>query len=127
MRTSAPVLVLGAVLSVLGRPAAAQDARNEQFYWPGAFNWAMLKNYPEAARLFNAFDYGHAILYEKLFTEPDSPIAELETRQFDYITTDLLIRPPRFAVAEEVIEPNYAKLAWKAKMMFDWADRKSVV
>ena len=32
-----------------------------------------------------------------------------------------MIRPPRFAVAEEVIEPNYAKLAWKAKLMFDWA------
>ncbi|MEO8031565.1 MAG: hypothetical protein ABJC74_10230 [Gemmatimonadota bacterium] len=121
MRSSTPVLVIGAVLILLGRPAAAQDARNEQFYLPGAFNWAMLTNYPEAARLFNAFDYGHAILYEKLYTDPDAPVSELESRQFEYITTDLLIRPPRFAVAEEVIEPNYAKLAWKAKMMFDWA------
>lgn len=111
-----------AALGVLVRqPAFAQDARNEQFYMPGSFNWAMLRNYPEAARLFNAFDYGHAILYEKLYTEPGAPVGELEVRQFDYITTDLLIRPPRFAVAEEVIEPNYAKLAWKAKLMFDWA------
>lgn len=121
MRTPIPVFVVSAVLILVGRPASAQDARNEQFYLPGSFNWAMLKNYPEAARLFNAFDYGHAILYEKLYTEPNAPVAELDTRQFDYITTDLLIRPPRFAVAEEVIEPSYAKLAWKAKMMFDWA------
>ena len=114
-------VAMAALGLLLGRPLLAQDGRNEQFYLPGAFNWAMLKNYPEAARLFNAFDYGHAVLYEKLYTEPNAPVGELETRQFDYITTDLLIRPPRFAVAEEVIEPNYAKLAWKAKMMFDWA------
>ena len=45
-------------------PAEAQLAqRNEQFYYPGSFNWQFLKRYPEAARLFNAFDYGHAVLY----------------------------------------------------------------
>jgi hypothetical protein len=42
-------------------------------------------------------------------------------KEYRFLTTDLLIRPPRFAVAEEVIEPNYAKLAWQAKQMFDWA------
>ncbi|MGH7704169.1 MAG: hypothetical protein ACREMO_13825 [Gemmatimonadales bacterium] len=117
--------LLSAAIVVLGLFAAgavnAQESRNEQFYYPGSFNWVMLKNYPEAARLFNAFDYGHAILYEKLYTEPDAPVATLESKQFDYITGDLLIRPPRFAVAEEVIEPSYARLAWKAKLMFDWA------
>ncbi|MEO8139098.1 MAG: hypothetical protein ABI742_05600, partial [Gemmatimonadota bacterium] len=121
MQTHRPLLLIGAVLALLGQPLSAQESRSEQFYLPGSFNWAMLDNYPEAARLFNAFDYGHAILYERLYTSPKAPVAELETRQFDYITTDLLIRPPRFAVAEEVIEPNYARLAWKAKLMFDWA------
>ncbi|MEP6573727.1 MAG: hypothetical protein ABJD11_13570, partial [Gemmatimonadota bacterium] len=124
MRTQ-PRLSLPLALAAFGimhsQPMRGQDARNDQFYFPGSFNWAMLKNYPEAARLFNAFDYGHAILYEKLYTGPNAPVAELEAQQFDYITTDLLIRPPRFAVAEEVIEPNYARLAWKAKLMFDWA------
>jgi hypothetical protein len=100
--------------------AAAQTRRDEQFYYPGDFNWQFLKNYPEAARLFNAFDYGHAVLYERLYTEPGNAGAELE-REYRYLTTDLLVRPPRFAVAEEVIMPAYAKLAWRAKMMFDWA------
>lgn len=111
---------IGALLLLSGT-AEAQDQRNEQFYFPGSFNWQFLKQYPEGGRLFNAFDYGHAILYEKLLTRPMHLGRELEQRQFDYLTTDLLVRPPRFAVAEEAIEPAYSKLAWRAKMMFDWA------
>ncbi|MGH7613757.1 MAG: hypothetical protein ACREMW_06935 [Gemmatimonadales bacterium] len=117
------ILTLAVALTALvGDAAAGQDRRDEQFYYPGAFNWKFLSNYPEAARLFNAFDYGHAVLYETLHTRRDSATAarELE-KQYRYLTTDLLVRPPRFAVAEEVIEPSYAKLAWRAKLMFDWA------
>jgi hypothetical protein len=79
-----------------------------------------LTNYPEAARLFNAFDYGHAVLYERLYTKRGNAARELE-KEYRYLTTDLLIRPPRFAVVEEVVMPSYAKLAWRAKLMFDWA------
>jgi hypothetical protein len=111
-----------ALSAAVAGAAVSQDRRDEQFYYPGAFNWAFLNNYNGAARLFNAFDYGHAVLYETLYMRPDSATAgrELE-KQYRYLTTDLLVRPPRFAVAEEVIEPNYAKLAWRAKLMFDWA------
>ena len=99
----------------------AQEARNEQFYYPGSFNWQFLTNYPEGARLFNAFDYGHAVLYERLYTKtPEEQVAALE-KEYRYLTTDLLVRPPRFAVAEEAVEPRYARLAWHAKQMFDWA------
>ncbi|HXV85867.1 MAG TPA: hypothetical protein VD793_04165 [Gemmatimonadales bacterium] len=119
MRISVGAVVAGA-LSV--SPAAGQDRRNEQFYYPGSFNWSFLSNYPEAARLFNAFDYGHAVLYERLHTIPDSGgVAQALEKEYRYLTTDLLVRPPRFAVAEEVIEPTYARLAWQAKLMFDWA------
>lgn len=100
--------------------AVAQDRRNEQFYFPGSFNWTFLKMYPEAARLFNAFDYGHAVLYERLYTGSSGAHDPLE-KEYQFLTTDLLVRPPRFAVAEEVIEPAYAKIAWQAKQMFDWA------
>jgi hypothetical protein len=31
------------------------------------------------------------------------------------------VHPPRFAIAEEAVMPEYAKLAWRAKQMFDWA------
>jgi len=116
--TLAAVAALGAAA---GPPAAAQDRRDEQFYYPGGFNWQFLRRYPDAARLFNAFDYGHAILYEILLTK-HGPEAERDLdRAYRYLVGDLLVRPPRFAVPEEAIEPQYAKLAWRAKLMFDWA------
>ena len=103
-------------------PLRESDRRNEQFYYPGAFNWSFLERYPEAARLFNAFDYGHAVLYERLLTVRDSArqTAAL-AREYDYLVHDLLRRPPRFAIAEEAVMPSYARLAWRFKMMFDWA------
>lgn len=111
------VLALSAVLPVA---SAAQDQRDEQFYYPGAFNWEFIGTYPAAARLFNAFDYGHATLYEKLYTRPGTAQEALE-REYRYLTTDLLVKPPRYAIAEEAVMPRYAKLAWRAKQMFDWA------
>jgi hypothetical protein len=115
-RLSVAALLLGIGVNT----AAGQAQRDEQFYFPGRFNWQFLANYPEAARLFNAFDYGHAVLYERLYTRHGKAERELE-KEYRYLTTDLLIRPPRFAVVEEVVMPSYAKLAWRAKMMFDWA------
>jgi hypothetical protein len=113
--------MLSWLLLALGTlPVSGQTTRDEQFYYPGDFNWQFLDNYPEAARLFNAFDYGHAVLYERLYTNRGRAGAELE-KEYRYLTTDLLVRPPRFGVAEEVIMPAYSKLAWRAKMMFDWA------
>lgn len=116
-----PALSFAALLLGIGaNTATAQAQRDEQFYYPGGFNWQFLANYPAAARLFNAFDYGHAVLYERLYTKGERAGPELE-KEYRYLTTDLLVRPPRFAVAEEVIMPAYAKLAWRAKIMFDWA------
>jgi hypothetical protein len=109
--------VLGLVLAAA--PVTAQR-RVEQFYYPGKFNWSMLRNFPEAARLFNAFDYAHAVLSERLYTEPGAPVERLEQDEFRFITQDLLIRPPRFELAEEAIMPAYGKIAWRAKMMFEW-------
>jgi len=106
--------------ALLAGPVLAQQGRDEQFYYPGSFNWTFLRDYPRAARMFNAFDYGHAALYQRLATArggADSALA----REYRYLTTDLLVRPPRFAVAEEAIEPDYARMAWKAKLVFDWA------
>ena len=56
-------------LATLGTPSAAAaqwSTVSDQFYLPGPFNWEFRRNYPAADRLFNAFDYGHAILYERL-------------------------------------------------------------
>lgn len=101
--------------------AATSHARDDEFYFPGSFNWRFLAHYPEAARLFNAFDYGHATLYENLLTQPPAGLSQALEREYRYLTTDLLRRPPRLGVAEVAIEPEYARIAWQAKLMFDWA------
>jgi hypothetical protein len=96
-------------------------SRAEQFYYPGSFNWGFLAQYPEAARLFNAFDYGHAVLYERLTTDPHGDPDWLEVRQFGYITQELLVHPPRLPISEETIFPDYAERYWPAALAFDWA------
>ena len=120
LRPSVPFrarLAIAAVLAsaaIATSPVMAQDRRDEQFYYPGAFNWTFLRSYPEAARLFNAFDYGHAVLYERLYTWPDSAaaVAALE-REYRYLTTDLLVRvlnknpATTFVVIDEVDTDNW--------------------
>jgi hypothetical protein len=93
----------------------------EQFYLPGKFNWQFRRNYPAADRLFNAFDFGHAILYETLWTNFDVSIPELEEGWYNRLTKGILLHPPRVPLEEAAIEIEYAKLVPEAKMMFDWA------
>lgn len=104
----------------VSRPQPPPPRREEQFYYPGSFNWRFLARYPEAARLFNAFDYGHAVLYERLLTQGDTADSAL-AREYRYLTRDLLVQPPRLGVAEEVVMPRYAREVWQAVQMFDWA------
>jgi hypothetical protein len=118
--------VLAAVTAILAlgaaAPAGAQWAQvHEQFYLPAAHNWVFRQNYSGADRLFNAFDYGHAILYEELYRRPHAPAARLEVDQYNFLTERLLKRPPRVPLEEGAIEVAYAKLAPEAKNMFHWA------
>lgn len=102
--------------------SAAQWASTyEQFYYPGRDNWVFRTEYPAADRLFNAFDYGHAILYELLYTRPASSPAILEDEQYAFLTQKLLVSPPRLPLEEMAIMPHYARLAPEAKLMFEWA------
>ena len=115
--------VLTAITTTVGPGAAhAQwSTTYEQYYLPGKFNFTFRREYPGADRLFNAFDYGHAILYERLYNDSRAPIAELEETEFNFITRRLLVSPPRLPLEEAAIEVNYAKMAPEAKAMFDWA------
>ena len=115
------IRILLALLLLIPGSVVAQEKHDEQFYRPGSFNWRFLHAYPEAARLFNAFDYGHAVLYETLWSKPGAPAALLENERFTYLTNNLLRRPPRFAIAEEAVAPTYARHAWRAVLMFDRA------
>ncbi|HUF65972.1 MAG TPA: hypothetical protein VMM17_08345, partial [Gemmatimonadaceae bacterium] len=119
MRTA---LITGGVIVWLGAAGCAQWSRTyEQFYLPGSFNWQFLNNYPAGAKLFNAFDFGHAILYETLWTKPDAPASELEEKWYNRLTQEILVNPPHVPLEEAAIEVAYARLAPEAKQMFDWA------
>ena len=88
---------------------------------PASHNWAFRSTYSKADRLFNAFDYGHAILYETLWRNPSAPQSALDNKQFDFITRELLVHPPRVTLDESAIAPEYTKLAPEAVEMFEWA------
>lgn len=110
------------LLVALAPPVQAQwSIVYEQFYLPSSHNWVFRQHYPAADRLFNAFDYGHAILYEKLWTRPEAPASLLEEKEYGFLTGALLNQPPRLPLVEEAIEPMYARLAPEAKAMFEWA------
>lgn len=101
--------------------AAAQwSTAYEQFYLPGKYNWQFRHNYPAADRLFNAFDFGHAILYETLWTKFDKSVPELDEGWYKRLTKEILVHPPRLPLEEAAIEIQYARLAPEAKLMFDW-------
>lgn len=113
--------VVGTTLT-LPTPLAAQWVTTyEQFYLQAPHNWTFRNNYQAADRLFNAFDYGHAILYEKLWTMPNASPAVLEVKEYDFLTKRVLVRPPRVPLEEAAIEIKYVQLAPEAKQMFEWA------
>jgi hypothetical protein len=93
----------------------------EQTYFPASHNWAFRDRYREADRLFNAFDYGHAILSEILLSHPDAPASDLDSVQFAFITGTLLRRPPAVPLEERGIAPTYIRLVPEVAEMFSWA------
>ena len=118
------VLAASAFLFALSAPETARaqwSTTYEQFYLQASHNWTFRTHYQHADRMFNAFDFGHAILYETLWRFPDAQAAELEVRRYDQLTKHVLIKPPRIPLEEGAIEPMYARLAPEAKVMFEWA------
>lgn len=123
MRGSRRAAALGLGLVIAGVPdAKAQwSTTHEQFYLQAPHNWTFRNRHQAADRLFNAFDYGHAILYETLWTQPNAPASVLELKEYDYLTKKVLVKPPRVPLEEGAIEIAYAKLVPEAKTMFEWA------
>jgi len=101
--------------------AAAQLQPNPQTYLAAPYNWAFRDRFPKVDALFNAFDYGHAILYETLWRQPNAPASVLDSTRFQFITRNLLRNPPNVPLDESAIGPNWVKLAPEVAMMFEWA------
>lgn len=121
MKTVKHLAVALAAICPLATLHAQATRYYEQTYMHASHNWVFRATYPEADHLFNAFDYGHAILYETLWRHPDAPAGALDDKQFSFITTKLLVHPPSVMLDEAAIGPEWAKLAPEVLMMFDWA------
>lgn len=126
MRRPRAIVTLLALMLASGlafpRAAHAQWSTGyETFYRDAPYNWTFLHRYPAAARMFNAFDFGHAILYETLWTKPTASPSVLEDKWYRELTTEILAHPPAVPLQEAAIEVAYARLAPEAKLMFDWA------
>ena len=94
MKSWVPALALVAGAAV-SSPLPAQWVRtHEQFYLEADHNWQFRDRYQAADRMFNAFDFGHAILYETLWRRPASSVRELEVTWYDRLTKEILVQPP---------------------------------
>src|SRR5262245_4748994 len=94
----------------------------EQTYLGASYNWAFRNQYPHSDRLFNAFDYGHAILYERLLRDagrPEVAVRDIDGREFQFITTKLLVHPPELPLEEHAVGPTYTTLVPELAEVFD--------
>lgn len=117
-RRATPVL-LPALLASCGISPVVRSSF-EQTYLRADHNWAFRDQFADADNLLNAFDYGHAVLYETLIARKDAP-ARLEGREFDFITNTLLRHPPTVPLEEAAIGPDYTTLVPEVAAMFEWA------
>jgi hypothetical protein len=119
LATTAAVLPLPALGPA---PASAQVERvYHPMHLPAQHNWQFRAQYPALDRIFAAFDYGHGILYETLWTRPDAPVTLLEEELYRHLVHDVLRSPPRMHMPERAFMPRYARLVPLAKEMFEWA------
>ena len=115
------VAVLGALITGCATGGGHAGSYYDQTYLSAPHNWAFRGEFPKVDALFNAFDYGHAKLYETLWRDPDAPRPVLDERQFRFITTDLLRHPPTVPLDGGAIAPEWEKLAPEVAAMFEWA------
>jgi len=116
----AQLITVGLIVSACAG-GAGRGAYYDQSYLAASHNWAFRNAFPKVDALFNAFDYGHAKLYETLWREPLANNAVLDDAEFGFITTKLLRKPPTVALDEGAIAPEWEKLAPEVAAMFDWA------
>ena len=118
LRTRA--VVLGLVVAAATLASCRPPIGYEQAYLASLHNFEFRRHHARADRIFNGFDYGHAILYETLLAGSDGTAA-LEGPVFSRVTTRVLTRPPSVPLEEAAIGPRYATLIPEVVAMFDWA------
>lgn len=111
------------VLAVILSLATFGQAQAETVWYPLPHEaYSFGTRYPEAQNLLFAFDYGHALVYERLLlrkgtiTDPE----QLENQILDEVFR-ILRNPPRTKVDESDIAPNYVYSFPLILNLFDWS------
>ena len=112
---------LAAIVICVAGCAGGIASSYDQTFLSANHNWAFRRDFAGVDALFNAFDYGHARLYETLWRDPAAARPTLDESEFRFITTRLLRDPPTVALDEGAIAPQWEKLAPEVAAMFDWA------
>lgn len=112
---------LAIVVVLLAAQACVHAQPYDQSYLRASDNWVFRREYSRADRLFNAFDYGHAILTETLLRHPDDAFARIEGREREFIVTRLLHDPPRVPLDEHALAPAYVQFIPEVAAAFEWA------
>jgi hypothetical protein len=121
-RSRLTTLAAGALLALAGAGCAhfrSHATFDDQIYLPASHNWAFRRTFPAVDALFNAFDYGHARVYDRLVVH--APARVIEEDDYGWITRELLRHPPRVPLDEAAIGPAYVRLAPELHAVFDWA------
>ena len=93
-----------------------------QTYFPAAHNWVFRDQYPNADRLFNAFDYGHAVLSELLYTRGDARRASWKGASSSSSRQRICSYVPRVSPLDGGARRRTTReLAPEIHEMFEWA------
>jgi hypothetical protein len=93
----------------------------EQTYLRASHNHAFRDAYPGVDALFNAFDFGHAALYEAELRSTRTIPHDVDTVLYARVTSTVLAHPSRVTLDEHAIAPRYAVLAPEVVETFEWA------
>jgi hypothetical protein len=104
-----------------GLLSGCHAATFEQTYLRASHNYAFREAYPNVDALFNAFDFGHAALYETELRHPNEIARRVDTVLYRRVTEEVLRRPSRVTLDEHAIAPGYATLAPELAASFEWA------
>jgi hypothetical protein len=115
-------VVRGALVCAGLAALAGCGARTYEQSYAGYTNSFFFRaRYPAVDRLFNAFDYGHAMLSETLLRHPKDAARRLEGPVYQKLTCGVLRNPPRVPLEERAVGPMYGINFPEAVATFEWA------
>ena len=104
------VLLLGACTSVA--------TRSEQYRLPGPYNLAFYETHTDAARSFYAAHWAHFGVYETALVHGEDDTHAFERLEDE--VRELVVQPPRFEPAADLIAPQWVKIAYPTSRSMEW-------